>query len=200
MCGRYTFSETVPCEELEKIIASVQRSKPAFLQKSAEINPGDTAPIYFYKEKKIHLSLMPWGFRNPWKKGVIINARAETAASKQIFSPSLHSRRCVIPSAGFYEWSREKQKYLYTLSGSPLYMGGLYTFYEDGPRFLILTVSANSSVSPVHPRMPLLLPKEQIRPWLCDLPKALELLGTPQPELRTIQMEEEPAQLCLSSV
>ena len=181
MCGRYTFSETVPCEELEKIIASVQRSKPAFLQKSAEINPGDTAPIYFYKE----------GFRNPWKKGVIINARAETAASKQIFSPSLHSRRCVIPSAGFYEWSREKQKYLYTLSGSPLYMGGLYTFYEDGPRFLILTVPANSSVSPVHPRMPLLLPKEQIRPWL---------LGTPQPELRTIQMEEEPAQLCLSSV
>ena len=133
MCGRYTFSETVPCEELEKIIASVQRSKPAFLQTSAEINPGDTAPIYFYKEKKIHLSLMPWGFRNPWKKGVIINARAETAASKQIFSPSLHSRRCVIPSAGFYEWSREKQKYFYTLSGSPLYLSLIHILSPAAP-------------------------------------------------------------------
>ena len=58
MCGRYTFSETVPCEELEKIIASVQRSKPAFLQKSAEINPGDTASC-------------PGGFAIPGKRALL---------------------------------------------------------------------------------------------------------------------------------
>ena len=200
MCGRYTFFEEIPSAELEKIIGSVQKSNPQFLAKSTEINPGDRAPVYFYKDNAIHIKLMLWGFLNPWKKGIIINARSETAAEKKLFSPSLHSRRCVIPAAGFYQWNREKVKYRYTLSGSPVYMGGLYAYHEDGPRFLVLTVPANQSVSPVHSRMPLLLQKEHIRLWLRDLPAALELLGTSQPMLQAEPMEQESAQLCFSSV
>ena len=81
-----------------------------------------------------------------------------------------------------------------------IYMGGLYAYHEDGPRFLVLTVPANQSVSPVHSRMPLLLQKEHIRLWLRDLPAALELLGTSQPMLQAEPMEQESAQLCFSSV
>lgn len=55
--------------------------------------------------------------------------------------------------------------------GQPLALGGIYwTFPVDAVTrktcFTILTVSANADVSPIHERMPLLLPRDAFSDWL----------------------------------
>jgi putative SOS response-associated peptidase YedK len=45
----------------------------------------------------------------------MINARAETVQEKPAYRSALRSRRCLIPSAGFYEWQKtgaDKQPHL----------------------------------------------------------------------------------------
>jgi len=67
-----------------------------------EIFPAGLAPVVANYE----IVAMKWGFPH-WKNpSVIINARSETAAEKNMFRRPLKERRCVIPSSGFYEWSR----------------------------------------------------------------------------------------------
>ena len=56
-------------------------------------------------------------------------------------------------------------------------MAGIYSKYEDGDRFVILTTAANESMEPVHDRMPLILEKEEILPWLTEGSKTEEFLG-----------------------
>jgi RNA polymerase sigma factor (sigma-70 family) len=64
-----------------------------------------------------------WGIVPAWKHGsvpLLINARAETAATKPTFRKALQSRRCLIPATGFYEWQktgRQKQPLLFRLAG-----------------------------------------------------------------------------------
>ncbi len=56
--------------------------------------------------------MIRWGLIPAWAKETsigykLINARAETAASKPSFRAAFKSRRCVIPVDGFYEWKKE---------------------------------------------------------------------------------------------
>lgn len=78
--------------------------------------------------------LLAWGFPRFDKKGVVINARAETAPDKPMFRKCLEQRRCVIPSTGFYEWAADKTKYRFRLPGEDaLYMAGLTTSLPGNP-------------------------------------------------------------------
>ncbi len=123
--------------------------------------------------------LMVWGIRTP--KSLLINTRAETALEKPTFAESARHRHCVIPSTGFFEWDGDKRKYQFTLPDTPvLYMAGIYDVREGEPCYSILTTAANDSMREVHDRMPLVLEREQIEPWLFDL-KATEsmLIMTP---------------------
>ena len=59
------------------------------------------------------LSLMRWGLVPSWAKDIsgsasLINARAETAATKPAFREPMKYRRCLIPADGFYEWLRHE--------------------------------------------------------------------------------------------
>jgi hypothetical protein len=61
------------------------------------------------KEPVRELTLMRWGLIPSWAKdstgaASMINARAETAATKPALRDALKSRRCLIPADGFYEW------------------------------------------------------------------------------------------------
>lgn len=61
----------------------------------------------------------------------------------------------MIPAAGFYEWSRQKEKNtFYRKDGKPLYLAGFYDRFDKEDRFVILTTVANASMRPVHDRMP----------------------------------------------
>ena len=68
-------------------------------------------------------------------------------------------------------------------STEPLYLAGLYDNVDGANRFVILTTTPNASMHGIHDRMPLILRRDQIRPWLTDAESALHLLAAPPPLL-----------------
>lgn len=185
MCGRYTLFQNQEDADTRFLHARLRQRFPEDTLPAGDIFPGSMAPVYLPHQGKARLAFARWGFPNPYRKGLIINARAETAGEKKLFRASLHSMRCAVPCNSFYEWSAQKEPYSYTLPQIPLfYLAGLFTHAEDGLRFLVLTVPANSSVALVHGRMPLLLQKGNVRSWLFHAQRALELMGRPMPPLQ----------------
>lgn len=90
----------------------------------------------------------------------------------------------MIPSTGFYEWDGDKRKFLFTMPDSAvLYMAAIFDVRGGIPCFSILTTAANESMRDVHDRMPLVLAKEQLEPWLYDLKATAEYLRMTPPLL-----------------
>ena len=169
MCGRYQLADDQDIEEVERIIEEVEKNISSLMPsektyKTGEIFPSNLVPVYVTNS----VSLMTWGFQKWNGKGLIINARSETAAQKNMFGKALRERRCVIPSTGFFEWSRAsgkaKDKYLFNVPDSRmLYMAGVST----NDAFVILTRAANEYM-PIHDRMPVILRADEIETWLND--------------------------------
>ena len=190
MCGRYVAYTDAEYTEMSNIVHDVQSRLSDHQLKTGEIFPTNLAPVITVAGAVP----MAWGFQRWDGGGVVINARAETAAEKRMFREALFTRRLVVPSTGFFEWKRtegkkQKDKYLIRLPGeSMLYMAGLYTLYQrpDGSRegrFVILTTAANDSMAPLHDRMPVILGTQETGEWLTDGERAGQILARPGPEL-----------------
>ena len=108
MCGRYQFTSD-QCEEIRRIAQEIDRNYGSDAWTPGEIRPTATAPVLVSSDGEVHPELQTWGYKFPGRP--LINARAETAGDKPMFRDSVHSRRCVVPSTGFYEWNRERRKY-----------------------------------------------------------------------------------------
>ena len=185
MCGRYNFTveeNDELMEILEKLNAKFQNNEV----RTGEIFPTDQAPILIEDRKRNVIASAPiaWGFPKFDGKGVIINARCETAFEKKTFRDSLMNRRCIIPSSGFYEWNSKKQKFLFNTEESKvLYMAGLYSCYGNEPRFVILTTAANESMQDIHSRMPLILQKQELHSWIMEEKATNDFLHRVPPQL-----------------
>ena len=180
MCGRfYVDEETV--REIERVVRGVDLRMRKM--RTGDIYPSQSAGILTYSQKKnlllvgtavenspaFELKEMHWGFLPYQKKGLLINARAETALERKTFRDSVLHRRCIIPAKHFYEWDSDKNKAVFFREGrSALYMAGFYNKFQDEDRFIILTTQANASVSPVHDRMPLVLEDGELEDWIYD--------------------------------
>ena len=137
-----------------------------------------------YAAKPISAEILKWGFPGFDKGKLLINARAESVKTKSTFADSFASRRCVLPAAGFYEWDRKKEKVTFRLGDKPiLYLAGIYRPYGAEKRFVVLTREANDSMRPVHDRMPLILTKEEVRPWVGNMEEAGGILTKERPQL-----------------
>ena len=148
------------------------------------------------KECLLGVSEMVWGFSNPAKKGLIINARAETAREKITFADSIAKRRCVIPASGFYEWDPYKARYRFTSpDGGLILLAGFYRREQGVPRFTVLTTEANDSMIKVHDRMPVMIGREEIRPWIEDGARLTEFLSRKQV---TLSCEQDSGQIRFS--
>ena len=55
-------------------------------------------------------------------------------------------------------------------------MAGCCRHYSDGEHFIILTTDANSSMQPIHNRMPLLLEETEVRDWILNSDRTDSLL------------------------
>ena len=106
----------------------------------------------------------------------MINARAETVATKPSFRSAFQSRRCLIPADGFYEWKqtekKTKQPYFIGLKNEePFAFAGLWEHWEsrDGSAIdscTIITTEANDLLRNVHDRMPVILHEPDYDRWL----------------------------------
>jgi len=123
--------------------------------------------------------MLRWGLVPFWAKDVsignrMINARAETVATKPAFRRGFKRHRCVILADGFYEWQHsEKGKvpfYVSARDGSPFAMAGLWETWNGGDGSLetcaIITTEANRLMEPLHPRMPVVLTAETVNEWI----------------------------------
>ena len=69
------------------------------------------------------------------EKGLLINARAETAVERRTFRESVLHRRCVIPAKGFWEWNKSKEKFSFERwDSSVMFMAGCCDCFDGmGP-------------------------------------------------------------------
>ncbi|MFT3854268.1 MAG: SOS response-associated peptidase [Ilumatobacteraceae bacterium] len=159
-----------------------------------------------------------WGLVPTWAKDTkiaskLINARGETIAEKPAFRSAFAKHRMIIPMDGFYEWKRDmdtgevtkagkpiKQPFfVHSANGHPLAVAGVWSTWRDraqGPdapwlhSCSVVTTSANETMSPVHDRMPVMLPSSAWAAWLDPAnhdTEALQALLVPAPnELLTM--------------
>lgn len=126
------------------------------------------------------LTALRWGLIPGWSKGPdhrysMINARAETVASKPAYRAAFKHRRCLIPAEGFYEWrteGRAKQPYfIHRRDGAPMLFAGLWEQWQppDGAPVLsctIIVTAASRVIAPIHDRMPVVISAGAIAAWL----------------------------------
>lgn len=148
-----------------------------YKMKTGEIFPTNIAPVITgISDGQKNAELFKWGFPNyRQNSGVIINARCETLSEKPTFRKLLKNNRCLIPASGFYEWKtieKHKEKYLIRSNSSKLmYFAGLYNNFTDKngipfTSFVIITTEANSQMSQIHSRMPVILSSIQASSWI----------------------------------
>ncbi len=121
-----------------------------------------------------------WGLIPSWAKdpGIgsqMINAQAETVATKPAFRAAFRKRRCLILADGFYEWMKEgrhKQPFRIRLrDGRPFAFAGLWEHWEGAggtpiDSCTLLTIAANDLIGAFHHRMPVILDPEHYDLWL----------------------------------
>ncbi len=184
MCGRYTL--TSPLEGVRQVFDFVERPNlaPRFniapTQEVAAVRLGDDGARHFVA--------LRWGLIPAWAKDAaiasrLINARGETVAEKPSFRSAFAQRRCLIIADGFYEWKTEnkkKQPYRIVMADRrPFAFAGLWENWRDPASgdsvetCCIVTTDANTTLAPIHHRMPVILDPGDFSAWLdCAGPAA----------------------------
>lgn len=181
MCGRYYIPEEDAAAELMEIIDQINRKHNAGpIIKTGEIAPTDTAPV-LANNRSLNVTpfAMKWGYT--MSNGMLVfNARSEEAAEKPLFRDGMAQRRCLVPAAHYYEWEKiGKQKVKYAIKptdSETLYMAGIYRIENGTPVFSILTREPANSISFIHDRMPVILPRDMMNDWLNPRFNANEVL------------------------
>lgn len=180
MCGRFEVDRNN--QEIGKLLAQLSADTDPI--KTGEVFPANNALVLISHEKNIVPFGMLWGFPRWNGKGIIINARAETALSNVMFKKALLDHPAVIPTTGFYEWlhnGTSKKKFIFREQDSQLlYLAGFWKYFEGkGNCFVILTTAANKSLQVFHERMPVLLEACEQDEWLKGKNREKVLQRTP---------------------
>ena len=195
MCGR--FSQGEPSRHNSDYVgAYADDDLPDGLY---NVPPTETIRMVVHRDGERRLAAARWGFQPFWAAETgagpprsWINARAETAFGSPAFGPALRATRCIIPADAFFEWDRSaspRQPYAIgpATPGELLALAGIWSGSRDrGVTAAILTTRPNSLLSPIHGRMPVILPVELLDDWLdpSAMPADLEPMLTPAPEER----------------
>lgn len=176
MCGRFT---SLLSPELLAVIYEIFPPEHT----SQRYNIAPTQQVLTIREASDGsrlLSSARWGLVPHWAKDLsignkMINARCETVHEKASFRQAIRNRRCIVPASGFYEWAATPDGkipyYITTRDGSPFSFASIWESWKnpDGQELetcSILTTSANSLMSPIHDRMPVMLHQTDFDRWL----------------------------------
>jgi len=191
MCGRFV-SASPPDE-----IARYFDAEPPEAALEPNYNVAPTNDVYAVLETGEARKVEPlhWGLVPRWAKELsignkMINARAETVATKNAYKYAFRKKRCIIPADGFFEWKKiagqkAKQPYfIHRNDGEPMAFAGLWEVWRDPKNpdeevhsCCIITGEPNDKVRDVHDRMPVMLPPSAWDTWLDPQQQDVELLG-----------------------
>ncbi len=212
MCGRYAASADLT-ELVEEFDVELDRhedpTRPVL--KNSQNPPAGTpdwnmaptkqAPVVLTRtgrdsgRPQRQLRLLTWGLVPSWAKDPsvgarMINARADTVATKPAFARALAARRALVPAQGWYEWQvsptatdakgrpRKQPFFVERADGANLAMAGLYEFWRDRSvpdpddplawivSFAVVTTDAEPGLDRIHDRQPLVLERADWARWL----------------------------------
>jgi len=182
MCGRFGLKTTFAT--LAKLLSAEPVEDSAW-GPDYNIAPTDRAPVALAGDGGARrLALFRWGLVPFWaadpRGGArLINARAETIASKPAFRNAFATRRLLVPVSGWYEWQRPPDRhngskpkpYWLHQDDDVLLLAGIWERWQDPhgahlETFAIATTDAASAVRAVHDRMPVILSREAQALWL----------------------------------
>lgn len=185
MCGRFTL--TAAPDEVAELLALLDLEDFPPRYNIAPTQPilialGGTESRPEANRPGREARLVRWGLIPSWVKELkgfplLHNARAETVAEKNAFRAAMKYRRCLIPASGFYEWRRDSRGrpsqayFLRPRAGRPIAFAGVMETWHspDGSEIdtaAILTTAANQTLSPIHDRMPVVIPEGGFEMWL----------------------------------
>jgi putative SOS response-associated peptidase YedK len=178
VCNRYRLTHS------KQYLADRFQANGDEIEDRPRYNIAPTQPVITVRkehgEKTRRLTTMRWGLIPSWAKDMSIgtktlNARSETVTSTPAFRESILTKRCLIPSNGFYEWKKMgsvKQPYCFEVGeGEAFAFAGLWDKWTspDGEvveSCTILTTSPNSLVEDLHNRMPVIVTPDKYDLWL----------------------------------
>ena len=192
MCGRFVQNFTL--ETIKKVFNI--GNTPTDTASNFNVAPTQEILAILKQDNENRMERLHWGLVPFWAKDVsigsrMINARAETVASKPSFRNAFKKRRCLIPADGFYEWKGEKGDkqpyYIFTPFGEPFAFAGLWETWTDKESdeesvyksCTIITTVASESIREIHNRMPAILDPKYHGKWLdaeIQDPKELEII------------------------
>lgn len=177
MCGRYVLKQSR--KELQNAFGFDDTGVE--LTPRFNIAPTTLVPIVRQIEKEARaLALVRWGLIPAWAKPetklpLMINARAETIATKPAFRSAYTHRRCLFPVSGYYEWQKRptgKQPFFIARQDTePLSLAGIWETWisPEGQTIVsaaIVTTAATPETAAIHDRMPVILPESDWELWL----------------------------------
>jgi putative SOS response-associated peptidase YedK len=194
MCGRYVAAS--PPDEIARYFDVAQVGETV-LEPSYNVAPTNDVYVVFETGGVRRLDTMRWGLVPFWADDPkignrMINARAETVATKNAYRHAFKKKRCIVPADGFYEWKaipgqkKKQPHYIHRPDDEPFAMAGLWEAWRpkdpestEGELHTctILTTDANAPMRALHDRMPVMLPPDAWDSWLDEDNHDTDLLG-----------------------
>lgn len=181
MCGRFT--QQRPSAELAALFAAEDLAgTPGGRFNLAPQQPG--LVVIERPDERRAVVAYRWGLVPTWVTDArignrLINARAETVATTPAFRSAFQKRRCLVPADAFYEWERvaesiRQPNLIRRADGEQMAFAGLWSPWRDPANleaewlrtFTIVTTTANTTLAPIHDRMPVILAASDWRAWL----------------------------------
>ncbi len=199
MCGRFVL--TTPPDRLAEYFAARPAGDVVF-SASWNVAPSrDVLGVALNRESRRELAAYRWGLvpsyaSDPSVGNRLVNARAESLATRPAFRAAFSRRRLLVCADGFYEWRRDdkgrRQPYYFCRrDGTPIAFAGLFELWrprdgDAGTPWLrsctIVTTDAGPDVAAVHDRMPAVLEPPAQEAWLeAAEPELLSDLLAPSP-------------------
>lgn len=196
MCGRFV-REVTP-ELIAGAFGAVLSLPKSVMLTTYNIAPSQPALIVRGQGGRREVAALQWGLIPHWAKEAsvghrMINARAETVATRPAYREAFRLRRCLVPATGFYEWARTgkgKQPYLVRMNEGELFaFAGLWESWQPPggelrETFTVITTDANARLRGIHDRMPVMLSLKESEGWLDPQadPARLQSLLKPAPD------------------
>ncbi len=165
MCGRYVI--TNPVSKTKSIVKTAIKVDDV---ENYNAHPMQNLPVIKKYLNGNTLENLKWGIVPSWLKKKdfkpLINARLETIDEKISFKKLIKLTRCIAIADGFYEWKREdKNKIPFYFTRTDKKLMYIAAIYENN-QFCLITKEANTNISEIHNRQPVILNQKDINKYL----------------------------------